>query len=134
MGDARNTGRRDEGRAGWGGQDRQRPRRDFGEHWLEHMIGALYQSVIDEPVPKPLLDIVRRLPQSRPSAARRATDPLERARKWRAKAEEVETAAESMRDHSARQALLQLASSYRTLAQFDESLAQRLGSQKRDAG
>ena len=130
MAGARKTGRRDGGRAGWGGQDRQRPRRDYGEHWLEHMIGALYQSVINEPVPEPLLDIVSRFPQSEPSI----THALTRARRFRAKAEEIEIAAESMRDYSARQALLQVASSYRTLAQFDEALAQRRSDQKRDAG
>jgi len=130
MAGARNTGGRDGGRAGWSGRERQRPHRDYSEYWLERRVRGLYQAVVAEPVPQTLLDIVERLPLSQPAI----TDALRRARRFRAKAEELETAAESMRDYSARQALLQLAQSYRTLAQFDEGMAQRLSDQKRGAG
>ncbi len=62
MGDAWNKGGRDEGRSGWSGEDRQRPQRDYSEHWLEREVHDLYQNVVDEPVPKNLIDIVRRIP------------------------------------------------------------------------
>jgi hypothetical protein len=63
MGDARNKGGRDEGRAGWSGADRLRPHRDYSEYWLERNVRDLYEKVVDEPVPKKLLDIVRRIPK-----------------------------------------------------------------------
>ena len=62
MGDVRKVGGRDEGRSGWSGEDRQRPQRNYSEHWLEREVHDLYQSVVDEPVPKKLIDIVLRIP------------------------------------------------------------------------
>src|SRR5215468_8630042 len=95
MGGARNTGGREGGRAGWNGRERQRPHRYYDTYWLEHTLHRLYRSVIDEPVPEWLLATVKRLPESGPSATGPAEEPdlLERARRWRAKAEEVRAAA-----------------------------------------
>src|SRR5215472_14447801 len=117
MSDARSQGGRDGGRTGWSGSDEQRPQRDYSERWLDRALRGLYGSVVDEPVPDALLDVVHPLPLD-PSI----TDALTRARRWRAKAEEVQTAAETMDNESARQALLNLARSYRTLAHNDEEL------------
>jgi len=128
MGDARRPGGR-QGRSGWSGGTGQRPQRDYSERWLDRALRGLYGSVVDEPVPDSLLGVVGRLPEQ-PSAAQ----ALDRARRWRAKAEEIETAADSMHDHSARQALLQLARSYRTLAQYDEELVQQLAARCQASG
>jgi len=130
MAGARNAGGRYGGRLGWSGADKERPHRDYSEHWLERRVRGLYQAVLYEPVPDTLLDLVNRLPMVDPSISQ----ALNRARRFRAKAEELEIAAESTRDYSARQTLLQLAQSYRTLAQFDEEMAQRLSDRKRRAG
>jgi len=48
----------------------QRPRRRYEERWLERMVHGMYQSAVHEPVPKELLDILRRLPQSDPPTKR----------------------------------------------------------------
>ena len=109
MDDARKTGGRYGDRVGWNGE--QRPHRDYSEKWLERIVRGLYQSVVDEPVPQTLLDLVERA-HIDPSVP----DALVRARRWRAKAEECRAMAASMHNASAREALLMLAASYDTLA------------------
>ena len=52
------------------GGNSQRPRRRYDERWLERMVHGMYQSAVEEPVPKELLDILRRLPQSDPPTKR----------------------------------------------------------------
>ena len=49
-------------RANWSATAK-RPRRDYSESWLEHKVRDAHQSVIEEPVPQDLLDIVARLPE-----------------------------------------------------------------------
>ena len=56
------------------------------------------------------------------------------ARRWRAKAEEVRTVAESMSSESARHTLLQLARDYETLTDFWEKAAHKRARQIRNAG
>ena len=51
-------------------------------HWLERTVRDLFQSVVNEPVPQGLLDIVEQFPHARPSI----TEAFERARRWRNKA------------------------------------------------
>ena len=41
----------------------QRPRNTLEERWLERKVRDMYQEVVDEPVPKELLDIVKRIPK-----------------------------------------------------------------------
>jgi len=128
MSDARNTGGRDGGRAGWSGRERQRPHRDYSEHWLERMLRGLYQAVVDEPVPKEMIDIMRRVP--RPTD----TELLTRVRTLRAKAKAVRKTADSMTNDSIRNALLQVAQSYDAFANDTEKEArQRGGDRKRSA-
>jgi hypothetical protein len=43
-------------------QDNQRRHWNYNEHWLERMVQGVYRNVIDEPVPRQLLDIVKRVP------------------------------------------------------------------------
>src|SRR6266481_3378315 len=56
------------------------------------------------------------------------------ARRWRAKAEEVRTVAESMSSKSARHTLLQLARDYETLADSWEKAAHKRSDRDRDVG
>jgi hypothetical protein len=112
MGDAPNKG----GREGWGGGERQRPHYTCDEHWLERMLHDLYRAVIDEPVPKQMLDTATRLPRFDPSP------DAERARTLRAKAQDCLVRAERMRDESAQQALRHLARDYVKLAEHAERL------------
>jgi hypothetical protein len=56
------------------------------------------------------------------------------ARRWRAKAEEVRTVAESMRSESARHTLLRLAHDYETLSDSWEKAAHKRPRQIRNAG
>jgi hypothetical protein len=88
----------------------------YDEDWLEHAVRGLYQAVIDEPVPKRLLEIVGRIPDRSTSDAS--------ARRWRVKAEECRTVAESMRSDSARLTLLRLARDYQALAESWDKAAQ----------
>jgi hypothetical protein len=99
------------------------------EHWLEHMVHDLNKAVVDEPVPRKLVDIVRGIPESDPSA-----DALARARRRRLKAEECRTAGESMGTEAARRTLLQLARDYDALAEYALKDAGPRSSRKRDAG
>jgi len=123
MSDARNTGGRDGGRAGWSGRKRQRPRRDYSEYWLERMVGGLYQATVEEPVPQALLDIVERIPLSQPAIHR----ALRRAGRLRAKAKAVRKTADSMTNDSIRNTLLQMAQSYDALADDTEKDARQPG-------
>jgi hypothetical protein len=68
MGDAWIKGGRAGGRGGLSGEDKLRPHRNYDEHWMERAVHGLYESAVDEPVPKDMLDIVRRLPLSEPSS------------------------------------------------------------------
>jgi hypothetical protein len=43
--------------------NQRRPRGNLDERWLERKVRDMYQEVVDEPVPKELLDIVRRIPK-----------------------------------------------------------------------
>ena len=54
------------------------------------MVHGLYQAVVDEPLPKTMLELVTQVLQKHPSP------DAERARRWHAKAQEVRTAAKSM--------------------------------------
>jgi len=130
MGDARDRGGRGDGWVGRSGEDWRRLR-DYGERWLERRFHGLYQSIIDEPVPHEMLDIVARIPESAPLTSASPPTELEcssemfdealaRARRWLAKAEEVRTAAESMNNERPRSSLLQLARNYEVLAELLE--------------
>ena len=66
MGDAWIKGGRAGGPAGWSGEDKPRPRRNYSEHWMERIVRGLYHSAADEPVPEDMLEIVRRLPLKEP--------------------------------------------------------------------
>jgi hypothetical protein len=202
MGDAWTKGGRAGGRGGLSGEDKLRPHRNYDEHWMERAVHGLYESAVDEPVPKDMLDIVRRLPLSEPSSeettGRRdermagenrrilrknvrdlhrlldfkaedskeerivmllaeprrrkppgspvsptksnqppdapSPDAMDRARRWRAKAEECRTAGESMNSEAARNALLQLARDYEALAESQEQATHQRGGRERDAG
>jgi hypothetical protein len=59
LGDARNTGGREQGRAA----RTESARAYYDEQWLEHMVRDLYHAVVDEPVPRGLLDIVGQIPE-----------------------------------------------------------------------
>ena len=124
MGDARNTGGREQGRAA----RTESARAYYDERWLEHMVGSLYHAVVDEPVPRGLLDIVKRIPD--PSASEART----RARSWRAKAEEIRTVVESATSDTARRALLLMARDYDALAEHAEHEARQQDEHDRDAG
>src|SRR5262249_61972970 len=96
MGDAWIKVGRAGGRAGRSGEGKQRPRRNYAEHWMERMVHGLYQNAVDEPVPKDMLDLVTRIAESaagpepakpnRPSGAK-ALDASNRAPRGRARAE-----------------------------------------------
>jgi hypothetical protein len=75
------------------------------------------------------LDGVTDQPTSLPTPAK-----LDRARRWRAKAEEVRTAAESMPNEAGRRTLLQLARDYDALAESWERAVQQNGERDRNAG
>jgi len=42
--------------------NQRRPRGNLDERWLERKVRDMYQEVVDEPVPKELPAIVRRIP------------------------------------------------------------------------
>ena len=98
------------------------------ERWLEHMVHSLYQAVVDEPVPAELLDILAWLPD------RSSSNALQRARRWRARAEECQTAAESMGTESARSSLLQMARNYLSLARLAERANDEQSDRERNIG
>jgi hypothetical protein len=108
---------------------RKRPHASHNDRWLEHMVHGLYEAVIDEPLPKTMLDLVTRILQNHPSP------DAKRARRWHAKADEIRTAAESMRSESARKTLLRLAHDYDALAESLELLIlERAPRRDRNAG
>jgi hypothetical protein len=104
------------------------PHHSYDEHWLEHMVHDLYQTVADEPLPEGMLDLVTRISQSDPSP------DAERARRWHAKAEEIRVAAESIGSESARHTLLRLAHDYDALAESLELLILERPRRGRNAG
>ena len=124
MGDAQIKGGR--GHAGRTDEDWQRPY--YAEQWLEHKVRDLYHAVVDEPVPRGMLDIVKRIPEPSTNDARM------RARRWRAKAEELRTAAESVNTESARRALLLMALDYDALAEHADLEARQQDERDRDVG
>jgi hypothetical protein len=64
MSDARSKGGRENSQSARDGMANQRrPRGNLDERWLERKVRDMYQEVVDEPVPKELLDIVRRIPK-----------------------------------------------------------------------
>jgi hypothetical protein len=75
-----------------------------------------------------MLDLVNRVERS----VRSTTEALERARRWRAKAEECRTAADSMETEAARRWFLQLARSYEALAGHAEREVRERGDRDRD--
>ena len=77
---------------------------------------------------------VERVTMPDQSTSMPAPAKLDRARKWRAKAEEVRTAAESMRNEAGRRTLLRLAHDYEALAEFWEKAARQHGERDRNAG
>ena len=92
------------------------------------MVRGLYQAVVDEPVPAELLDTLARLPD------RSTSNALQRARGWRARAEECQTAAESMATERARSSLLQMARNYLSLAGLAERASDEHYDQERNIG
>ena len=122
MGDAQNMGGREQGRAA----STESARAYDDEQWLEHMVGDLYHAVVDEPVPRGLLDIAKRIPDPSASEARA------RARSWRAKAEELRTVAQSASSDTARRALLLIARDYDALAEHAEHEARHQDEHGRD--
>jgi hypothetical protein len=110
------------------GKDGNRALHSHDEQWLEHMVHDLYQPVVDEPLPKTILDLVTQVLQKHPSP------DAERAHRWRAKAEEIRTAAESMDSESARHTLLRLAHDYDALAESLELLILERPRRDRNAG
>jgi hypothetical protein len=62
MSDTREKGARVGSRSDWSGGNGKCPRRDYSERWLERRVRNAYQRVIEEPVPKDLLDIVAQIP------------------------------------------------------------------------
>ena len=141
MGDAQNQGGRGDGWVGRSGEDCRPQRRDYGERWLERRLHGLYQNVIDEPVPHEMLDIVARIPAPLTSGSpptklehpsEMSDEALARACRWRARAEEVRTAAEPMTSEAARSSLLHLARNYEALADSLELLiCERLSQSRR---
>jgi hypothetical protein len=130
MGDARNKSGPVRGHAGPNGGHRPRPRKKYKERWLERAIHGLYQSAVDEPVPRDMLDLVNRVGRSVLST----TEALERARRWRFKAEECRTAADSMETEAARRWFLQLARNYEALAARAEREVRKREVQDRGTG
>jgi len=100
----------------------------YDTQWLEFMVRDLYQAALDDPVPRELLDVVERI--SDPVTG----DVLQRARRWRAKAEELRTAAESMSNEAARNSFLRLARDYEALAERAEKDAHLRGGKERGVG
>jgi len=129
MGDARNRGGPDRGRAGPSGERGLRAPKNYDDSWLERMIAGLYQSAVDEPVPKDMLDLVKHIGRS----DTRTSEALARARRWRVKAEECRTAADSMATEAARGSFLQLARNYQALAEHAEKEARQQGGKNRNA-
>jgi hypothetical protein len=115
-------------RGAGGGRRGKRPHHSHDEHWLEHMVHGLYQAVVDEPLPKTMLELVTQVLQTHPSP------DAERARRWHAKAEEIRAAAESMGSESARHTLLRLAHDYDALAESLELLILERPRRNRNAG
>jgi|SRR5690349_5122089 hypothetical protein len=124
MGDARSMGGREQGRAA----RTESARAYYDEQWLEHMVSDLYHAVVNEPVPSGLLDIAKRIPDPSASEARA------RARRWRAKAEELRTAAQSASGDTAWRALLLMARDYDALAEHAEHEARQQDERGRDVG
>jgi hypothetical protein len=94
---------------------------------------AVCTRVPDEPVPKDMLDLVTRISESaaggaqparssRPRGAK-AVDASNRARRWRARAEECRAAADSVSTGAARRSFLRLARDYEALAELAEKEA-----------
>jgi hypothetical protein len=50
------------------GVEKQAGRGGSDESWLEHQVRETYRAVVDEPIPKELLEIVRRIPRGRVKA------------------------------------------------------------------
>ena len=125
MGDAGHTGRgRGAGPLGSGwGEEHWRGGAD--ERWLEHKLRDFYRGVLDEPLPKELLDIVDRIPD--PTSEARA-----RGHRWRAKAEELRKVAESATSDTARRALLLMARDYDALTEHAEREARQQDEQVLD--
>jgi hypothetical protein len=130
MGDARNKGGPVRGHAGPNGGHKPRARKNYKERWLERAISGLYQSAVDEPVPQDMLGLVNRIGRSVHST----TEALDCARRWRAKAEECRTAADSMETEPARRWFLQLARSYEALAEHAEREVRERENQDRETG
>jgi hypothetical protein len=63
MGEARNKAGRGKNQPARYGMNEQRPRGNLDERWLERKVRDMYQEVVDEPVPKELLEIVKRIPK-----------------------------------------------------------------------
>ena len=63
MSDAESKGGGSKDPAAKGTKAMQRPRNTLEERWLERKVRDMYQEVVDEPVPKELLDIVKRIPK-----------------------------------------------------------------------
>ena len=63
MSDAQSKGGGSKDPAAKGTKAMQRPRNTLEERWLERKVRDMYQEVVDEPVPKELLDIVKRIPK-----------------------------------------------------------------------
>ena len=61
--DAQSKGGGSKDPAAKGTKAMQRPRNTLEERWLERKVRDMYQEVVNEPVPKELLDIVRRIPK-----------------------------------------------------------------------
>jgi hypothetical protein len=129
MGDARNKGGLGGGRPGPNGAHKLRARKKHEERWLERAIRCLHQSVANEPVPQDMLELVNRIGRSDP-----ASEALKRARRWRAKAEECRTAADSMETEAARRWFLLLARSYEALAEHAEKEAHQQSDKERETG
>lgn len=116
---------------GNGRKESRRPasqRAGYDEHWLEHEIRTVLHSVLDEPLPAEFLELANRLPDAPGGEA------VDRARRWRAWAEEIRTAAESMTNETARSALLQMARNYDALASQAEGGTQQAAGRKGEAG
>ncbi len=103
----------------------------YDEDWLQVALRRTFQYVVDEPVPKDLLEALLG-----PRDKERPLDEQKRQhiRRWRAKAEELRTAADSMSNETARSSLLQMARNYERMAEQAEKGARRAGDVSRGAG
>jgi hypothetical protein len=119
------------------------PHRYYDENWMEGMVHGLYRSAVDEPVPKDMLDLVTRITESaagseaaKPnrSSGAKAVDAANRARRWRARAEDCRAAADSMSSGSARSSFLQVARDYEGLAELAEEEAHQRHDREWNAG